>query len=886
MRRENPYFGFKKDRAKTYALWERFNSGLVAVEELHDPYERLLIEDWHRCARLGLDVHKKVGERLGDEELFAHLEGGRQLLDIARPVIDRIGGCLSDVPGILILADSSGLILHIAGDKEVRVLAAERSGIVEGSCWSEAVAGTNGVGTALSKRRPVHVYSAEHYCEGWHAWTCAATPILAPGGKLCGAIDFTTTDKNYRDQAMALTCSLANAIQADLQLVFQLERNFLLQHYQKFERRNATESLICVDGRGRLVRSSSASAGRRFAELGAQGMAGSPMVRDMIPVIMPGNGRRAGTIYVVGDLRGAVEPGSRAAAESAMPRTPTQLRRSPPPAAPVEAPPSAAAGGLARVEANEALAEHQIIFDNAIVGICQTRQRIIVRCNQRFEEMFGYSPGELTNQSIRILYPSSESFDQIGQSGYEHLQIHHTYSDERVMRRRDGELFWCNVAGKTLDPANPARNAIWIFQDISKRKRAEEALQRAHERLELRVQERTAELRQAYDTLRAEMEMRQVAEQALIASREKYRVLFETFPIGLSITDEQGDVIEINRSLSRMTSQATQAALTRDLKIAGACVINPDGTPQAREQLPSFRALREQRAVHDAELGVRYASGKVRWFNVTAAPIPVKGYGVVIAHTEITERKRSEELERQQRSDLARVSRLNTMGEMAAALAHELGQPLSSTLNYLHGCQLRLDDGQYDKELFRSAISQAIHHAEQAGGIVKHIRQFVRRHEPETVLTDINALIREMAAFLEFELHEYGTGLCLSLAEGLPAVLLDPLEIKQVIVNLIKNGIDAMSELPKEQRLLEVSTRPRGRQWVEVEVADRGPGITTKDSTHIFDAFFTTKHNGLGLGLAICRTIVESHGGRITAARNVRSGATFSFRLPIRTGAS
>jgi PAS domain S-box-containing protein len=529
----------------------------------------------------------------------------------------------------------------------------------------------------------------------------------------------------------------------------------------------------------------------------------------------------------------------------------------------------------------EALAEHKIIFDNAIVGICYTQERVIVRCNRRFEEMFDYGSGELDNRNVRLLYPSSESFLKIGQSGYQYLLTHHSYSDERIMRRKDGTLFWCNVAGKTLDPENPPRGAIWIFQDISKRKSAEEALQRAHERLELEVQERTAELRKANETLRAEVERRQVVEEALIASREKYRVLFETFPIGLSITDEQGNVIEINRSLSRLTSQATQAALIRELKVPGATVIRADGSPLTREELPSFRALMEQRAIHDIELGVRYANGKLRWFSVTAAPIAVKGYGAVIAHTEITERRRSEEQERQQRIDLAHVSRLNTMGEMAAALAHELGQPLSSTLNYLHGCQLRLEDGHYDKELLRSALSQAIHHAEQAGGIVTHMRQFVRRHEPETIPTDINAVIREMVAFLDFDLRECRTALRLSLAEGLPLLLLDPLEIKQVIVNLIKNGVDSMAELAQPQRQLDICTRPSGSRWIEIEVADRGAGIARKDASRIFDAFFTTKRNGLGLGLAICRTIVESHGGRITVSRNVYGGASFGFRLPI-----
>jgi PAS domain S-box-containing protein len=299
----------------------------------------------------------------------------------------------------------------------------------------------------------------------------------------------------------------------------------------------------------------------------------------------------------------------------------------------------------------EALADYQTIFENAIVGICYTRERIIVRCNRRFEEMFGYSRGELTNESVQILYPSLEAYERSGRTGYQYLLTHQIYSDERVMKRKNGELFWCAVGGRKLDADNPRRRNIWIFQDISKRRRAEDALQRANERLEQRVIERTAELREANLALRAEMAIREKTEEELRASQEKYRVLFETFPIGISITDDKGQVIEINQALSRITTQAMQAALMRELKTPGAQLIHPDGEPVQYDELPSVRAMSAQKAISDVEMGLRYANGRTRWFSVTAAPIPVKGYGVAIAHTEMTERKRMEEQERLQRTE-------------------------------------------------------------------------------------------------------------------------------------------------------------------------------------------------------------------------------------------
>lgn len=529
----------------------------------------------------------------------------------------------------------------------------------------------------------------------------------------------------------------------------------------------------------------------------------------------------------------------------------------------------------------EALAEYQLIFDNAIVGIGTLHERVITRCNRRFEELFGYGPGELNNQNIRILYPSAEAFERIGRIGYGYLLTHSSYSDERMMKRKNGEIFWCNVDVKPLDLQDPQRDVVMIFQDISKRKASEAALLRAHEQLEQLVEERTQELREANDALRAEIRLRKETEEALLASREKYRVLFETFPIGISITDDHGKVIEINQALRRISSRAMQTTLMGGSKMASVSLIHVDGTPVTHEQLPSVRALNEQRVVADVELGVRYSNSRVRWFSVTAAPIPVKGHGVVIAHAEVTERKRMDELDRQRRAELAHVSRLNMMGEMAATLAHELGQPLSGTLNYLHGCQLRLESAEYDPELFHSAISQAIRHAEQAAAIVKHMRQFVRRAESETVPTDLNAVIEEMIGLLDFEQRQHRVAMQLSLCRDLPVLRSDPLEIKQVMLNLLKNGIEAMSETEEPDRLLEVTTKWDQRRWIEVSVADRGPGISKKELAKIFTPFFTTKQNGLGLGLAICHSIIEAHGGRLTAGSNSHGGTTFRFTLPV-----
>jgi C4-dicarboxylate-specific signal transduction histidine kinase len=327
------------------------------------------------------------------------------------------------------------------------------------------------------------------------------------------------------------------------------------------------------------------------------------------------------------------------------------------------------------------------------------------------------------------------------------------------------------------------------------------------------------------------------------------------------------------------------ADLTRDgfLSVPNAVLVHPNGSLMAPGDFPAARAMTEKRVIADVEFGVRYGGSETRWFRVSAAPLPIVGYGAMVAYTETTEQKQMEERERQHEMELARVSRLNTLGEMAAALAHELGQPLASALNYLHGCQLRQRTGNFDSTLFNSAISQAIHHTERAGDIVRNVKQFVRRHEAASTPTQVNALIEQTLSVLEFDILESRATVRLDLDEDLPTTYLSPLEIQQVLINLIKNAFEAMADLPTGRRRVEVRTQASG-SMVRISVADRGPGIANKDAADIFNPFFTTKPHGMGLGLAVCRSIVESHGGRMAATHNEHGGATFSFTLPINAG--
>ena len=230
-------------------------------------------------------------------------------------------------------------------------------------------------------------------------------------------------------------------------------------------------------------------------------------------------------------------------------------------------------------------------------------------------------------------------------------------------------------------------------------------------------------------------------------------------------------------------------------------------------------------------------------------------------------------------AELLRVSRLSTIGEMGSALAHELNQPLAAVLNYLYGLEQRCKDRSLVQEDAQQAILKAINQGERAGEIIRRVRDFTRKHTPHRALLDMNALVAEIIDFAAFEIRKSAVVVRLRSEETMPPVLADRIEISQVLLNLIRNAVEAMGATDRHQRVLTISSAPHGA-GIEVTVADRGAGIAESDLQKVFEAFYTTKPEGMGLGLAISRTILESHRGRLRVERNEHGGASFKFFLP------
>jgi PAS domain S-box-containing protein len=266
-------------------------------------------------------------------------------------------------------------------------------------------------------------------------------------------------------------------------------------------------------------------------------------------------------------------------------------------------------------------------------------------------------------------------------------------------------------------------------------------------------------------------------------------------------------------------------------------------------------------------------------YSLLFAPIRELGYVNIYAR-DITAVRRAEQEARQHQAELVHVCRLSTMGEVATGMAHELNQPLSAIANYASGCSRRIRTGVGEPQELASAMDQIGTQAQRAGEIIRRLRALVGKQAPVRAEADLNHLVREVCSFVEFDTGKLGVNIDLDLAEGRLPVEVDLVQIEQVLLNLVRNALDALEERPAGERRLWIRTRTRG-MTAEVSVHDNGGGIPAEEMGRLFDPFFTTKATGMGMGLPISQTILEDHQGEIWAESRPGAGTVFHVRLPV-----
>jgi two-component system sensor kinase FixL len=248
---------------------------------------------------------------------------------------------------------------------------------------------------------------------------------------------------------------------------------------------------------------------------------------------------------------------------------------------------------------------------------------------------------------------------------------------------------------------------------------------------------------------------------------------------------------------------------------------------------------------------------------------------------DLTERQQTESRLHDLQGELVHIGRLSALGEMSSALAHELNQPLSAVGNYINGLRRMVASGA-DKALVQDGLEKASAQVLRAGEIIRRLRDFVQKGETDRRIESLSKLVEEASALALLGAKEAEIRVSIRLAPGIDRILADRVQVQQVLLNLIRNGVDAMTGGP--ERRLTIASAPAPDDMVELSVADTGDGLAPEVLDKLFQPFVTTKKHGMGVGLSICRTIVEAHGGRIWTEPNTPRGAIFRFTLPVVKG--
>ena len=486
----------------------------------------------------------------------------------------------------------------------------------------------------------------------------------------------------------------------------------------------------------------------------------------------------------------------------------------------------------------------QTAFANSAIGIMmRDRTDRIFASNSAFRNMLGYTESELYHLcQIDITYEEDrelnlELIEELWEGKRQHFQI------EKRYRRKDGTLVWVrnNVA---LVPGTGGVTPFLftIVEDITQRKQEE------------------SERRY---------------------SDEKYRVVIEAAGDAVICVDERSAILLVNPATTRIFGYEPAELIGKPLT-----VLMPEFLRNLHED--GFR-----RYLATGHRHINWQGTELTGLRKNGDEFPVEiSFGEVTADgrrlftglvRDISERKQAEELRASLHAtqvELARVSRLTTMGELAASIAHEVNQPLTAVTNNANACLRLLANHNLAPEVLRQALEEIVADGTRASAVIARIRGFIKKTPSEKSNLDINEIIEEVLGLAGRELRENRVLPECQLTKPIPLVLADRVQLQQVMLNLIMNGIEAMAVVADRPRLLWLLSQVNQSGDVLVEVRDSGTGLRS-EADRVFAPFFTTKANGLGMGLPISRSLIEGHGGRLWATPNSPHGAVFSFTLPM-----
>jgi PAS domain S-box-containing protein len=444
---------------------------------------------------------------------------------------------------------------------------------------------------------------------------------------------------------------------------------------------------------------------------------------------------------------------------------------------------------------------------------------------------------------------------------------------EYRIRTAAGEIIWLRTIMKPVcDETGQVRRLVGFSEEITERKQSELALKDAQAALARKVEARTEELSQTVSRLQQEIEHRKQIETELRRSEAQSRQLFEANIIGVLFSDIYGNIFDANEAFLKMTGYSRS-----DLPLRWDKMTPPEWSHMS--DLAVQQVVREGSIMPFEKEYFRKDGTRVPVL-VGATLLDRETWQCVSFIHDLSSRKNAEEQVREVSLQLQHASQVSVMGAIVADMAHEIHQPLGVIANYANGSLRRMESGQLTANALKEKLREIAAESTRVSEILRRLREFVRRREPERKPVNLNEIVTESLQFTRLERREHRVAVIFRPDRNLPAIQADRVQITQVLVNLVVNAIHAASTPDREYPKILISTYLNDEGYAEISVADNGPGIAIADLPHIFDRFFTTKSGGLGLGLPISRSIIEAHGGKLWCDSTPGESAVFRLTLP------
>jgi len=482
------------------------------------------------------------------------------------------------------------------------------------------------------------------------------------------------------------------------------------------------------------------------------------------------------------------------------------------------------------------------LIDTAVDGIVVIDEHGTVRLfNRACETLFGYAVASVLGRNVKMLMPPPYADEHDS-----YLARYRQSGERRIIgvgrrvagRRADGSVFPMHLSVGEIVEAGEERLFVGIIRDMS---------------------------------------LEAAAEQALLDRAERLRSILDTVPDAIVTIDERGRIDGFSTAAERLFGWQAEEVRGQNVSM----LMPSPYREQHDSYLDRYRRTRERRiiGVGRVVVGLR-KDGSTFPMELAVGEMRLKeGRYFTGFVRDLTERQTREMRLQELQSELMHVSRISAMGQLASALAHELNQPLTAAINWAQAARrvAQMSDPPPPPKVMEF-IGKVVDEADRAGQIIRRLRGFLEKGETERRIEEINKVTEEAAALALVGAKHSGVHVSFALADDLPMVLIDKVQVQQVVINLVRNAVEAMEGMPRRE--LGIATRAATDGMVEVAVSDTGPGLRPDVEAQLFQPFVTSKAHGMGLGLSISRTIIDGHGGRLSPRANPGGGVVFSFTLP------